>query len=131
MNRLVATFLIMLMCVACGESQWFTVAEDDSVIISTAMAPHTQKEVDVPSAKRLLLHFETDASHELMAKYQFVRRQPVRLELRGGLESIATVKGAGTVWFTPTNGLIPLVLKNETDEKLRIVVFARKKADEP
>ena len=124
---------VLILCalahVSCSrkDSQWFTLAEGETVVLTTEMAPRSQQEFDIKSTEALPLYLETDASYELMEQYNFAKRLPVRLEHKKSIESIATVKGAGTVLFIPFDGVIPLLLKNETNERLRVVVYRKKK----
>lgn len=122
-----ALILCALAHISCSQkdAQWFTLAKGEAVVLTTEIAPHAQLRFDIKSADRLLLHLQTDASYELMEQYNFSKHLPVRLEHRKSIVSISTVKGAGDVWFSPVDGVIPLLLTNETNERLRVVVYRK------
>ena len=102
-------------------------AAGDRVAFEERVAAHSQRDVNIPSAVAISLFLETNASYDLMQKYQGAARLPVRLEHKNGIDSVATVKGAGGGLYRSVNGVIPLIVKNETNESLivRVIVEAK------
>ncbi len=113
------------MACARKDEQWYTLSPGETVVLTAELESNSQKEFDIQSSEALPLYLETDASYELMERYSGVKRLPVRLEHRKSIEFIATVKGAGTVLFVPVDGVVPLLLRNETKERLRIVAYRK------
>lgn len=122
--RLSAALLILLACAGCRKTEhaWFHAEKGQTLLYSSVIPPHTDREFDIPSSTPLQLSFETDATLELMEKYDPSPDLPVRLEHRKSIEAVASVKGAGGAIFAPVDGVIPLRLRNKLDVSIEVVV---------
>jgi len=107
---------------------WFKPTQGQVVLFRTELKSHSEQQFELKSKESLQLYMETNASYELMQKYHFASHLPVRLEHKNGIDSLATVKGAGGGLFPPIDGVIPLTLKNETEETLQIVICSEPKS---
>lgn len=119
---------LILWCAVSGcgrfSSPWMKLAAGERVVFETKLKKHTAQEVSIPSEDALLLSFESDASPALVESYRFARRMPVRLEHTHGLARVSTVKRGGEDLFPSVNGVVPLIMENNTDETLRVRIIS-------
>lgn len=116
-------YACLLIGCAKKEFSWFQPDSGEKIEFAVTLQPGGKREFDVRSDKPLALRLATNATYELMEKHSADWRDPpVRLSHRKRIESLATVKGAGTVLFIPEGDSIPLRLSNATGETLEIVV---------
>ena len=104
--------------------EWHALSPGDRIVFEGKMGRHSQRDLNLSSDVPLSLFLATDASLELKQKYQNADRLPVRLEHKNGIDFVATVSGAGGGLYPSINGVISLVLRNESDECLTVCVIA-------